>query len=511
MRTGHWTTAAAFCVLAFALEGGANAADITEESVRAALPRLDEIVTDVLERTAVPGIAVGVVYGDKVLYAKGFGVRRVGSGEAVDADTIFQIASVSKPLASTVVAAVVGEGGITWDSRITDLDPDFRMYDPWVSTQVTLRDAFCHRTGMPGQAGDLLEDLGFDRDTILHQFRYLRPDSSFRSHYAYTNFMLTEAGVAAARSAGTDWEDLITSRLFEPLGMTRSSPREADFYAADNRAAIHFIEDGVATTRFERRPDAQSPAGGVSSTVNDMTKWLVLQLNEGAYQGRQVVDAAALAETHAPQITRGVDPSGRGSFYGLGWNVDYGPDGEIRLTHAGAFFVGARTQVALLPLHRLGIVTLANAFPSGAPEAINAAFLDIALKGEPSQDYLPRYEELFLSLIPARTYPEPSDPAPAMAAAAYAGRYANDYYGAADVVVEGEGDLVLLLGPDQRRFPLRHHDRDAFLFEFLGLGDEGEHTALASFVSADGTIANALTIDFLDQTGQGTFARAGAN
>src|SRR5690606_25039091 len=135
------------------------------------------------------------------------------------------------------------------------------------------------------------------------------------------------AAVAAANAAGTTWEDLIATRVFTPLGMTRSSAREADFYNADNRAAIHAIEDGVATTRYERKPDAQSPAGGVSSTVRDMSNWLIMQLNEGRFEGTQIVDARALAETHLPQIKTGLShDSTRATFYGLGWNVSYGTD-----------------------------------------------------------------------------------------------------------------------------------------------------------------------------------------
>ncbi|HET7716475.1 MAG TPA: serine hydrolase [Bauldia sp.] len=488
----------------------ARAAEISEETVKAALPRLEAIVEDVLARTKVPGVAVGVVYGDKVLYLKGFGVRRADGKDAVDPDTIFQIASVSKPFASTAVAAVVGTGEVTWDSRVADLDPAFQMFDPWVTSQVTLRDMFCHRTGVPAQAGDLLEDLGFDRDEILHRFRHLRPVSSFRSQYAYTNFMLTEAAVAAAHAAGRTWEDLIAERVFAPLGMSRTSGREADFYAAENRATIHFIEDGVATARFERRPDAQSPAGGVSSTVRDMAKWLILQLNEGRYEGRQIVDAEALAETHRPQIVRGHDRQGRPMFYGLGWNVDYTADGELKLTHAGAFFVGARTQVALLPAHRIGVVVLANAFPTGAPEAIIASFLDVLLKGEPAEDYLTLYEQFFASLIPAVKYDTPSQSSSALPGAAYVGRYTNDYYGDAEIVADGAG-LTLIIGPGKRPFRLRHYDRDAFLFDFVGLGDEGAHAAKVAFSSADGATADALTIDFLNATGQGTFTRSASD
>ncbi|MBN9023276.1 MAG: serine hydrolase, partial [Rhizobiales bacterium] len=491
--------AAAACALA--LSAPAVAGDLTPDAVRAALPKLDAIVEDVLARTAVPGIAVGVVLGDEVIAARGYGVRTAGGDDAVDADTIFQIASVSKPLASTAVAAVVGDGTLSWDSRIVDFEPGFRMLDPWVTRAVTLRDAFSHRTGMPPQAGDLLEDLGYDRDEILRRFRYLEPSGSFRADYAYTNFMLTAAGVAAANAAGTTWEDLIATRVFAPLGMTRSSGREADFYAADNRAPIHFIEDGVATARYARKPDAQSPAGGVSSTAADMSRWLVLQLNDGMFEGRRVVDAAALAATHVPQIVRGRGRDGRAVFYGLGWNVDYGDDGLVRLSHAGAFFTGARTEATLIPAEKLGIVVLANAFPTGAPEASTNAFVDTLLHGAPREDYLAIFEPIFAGLIAHPDFTAPGDPAPAMPAPAYTGLYENDYYGDAEVTQDEGGALVLMLGPGKRPFELRHLDRDAFAFDFVGLGDEGDRPALASFGSIDGATAASLTIDFLNANG----------
>ena len=486
-------------------------AEITAEAVRAALPQLEAIVDDVLERTVVPGIAVAVVVGDEVIHVKGYGVREAGTDEAVDGDTIFQIASVSKPLASTAVAAVVGDGTADWNSRTADLDPGFRMLDPWVTSQVTLADMFSHRTGMPPQAGDLLEDLGFDRDEILHRFRYLEPTGGFRDSYGYTNFMLTEATVAAAEAAGTTWEELIEARVFAPLGMTRSSARQADFHAADNRALIHAIEDGVARARFERNPDAQSPAGGISSTARDMANWIILQLNDGMFEGRQVVDAAALAETHLPHVVRGLSRDGsRALFYGLGWNVDYGDDGAIRLSHAGAFLLGTRTEVTLLPGDRFGIVVLTNAFPTGAPEAITNAFIDTLQLGAPRMDYLPPLEQAFATMIPRHVYTAPADPTPAMPAAAYAGLYANDYYGDAEVTQDEAGALVLLLGPGKRPFALSHFDRDAFLFDFVGLGDEGEHTVRASFALADGASADRLVIDLFDQNGQGTFTRVTA-
>jgi CubicO group peptidase (beta-lactamase class C family) len=136
---------------------------------------------------------------------------------------------MSKPIASTIVAGVVGDGIISWDSRITEIDSEFHMSTPWVTSQVTLRDMFCHRRGLPEHCGDLLEDLGFDQDDVLHRLRFMNPASSFRSTYAYTIFGLTAAAVAAATAAGTVWEELAARRLYEPLGMEQTSSRYADF------------------------------------------------------------------------------------------------------------------------------------------------------------------------------------------------------------------------------------------------------------------------------------------
>jgi CubicO group peptidase (beta-lactamase class C family) len=170
-----------------------------------------------LKKGAVPGLAIAVVFQDKVVYAADFGLRDVNTQEPVNADTVFQLASLSKPVGSTVVAELVGEGKISWDSRISDLDTEFAMYDPWITREITTRDFYAHRSGLPDHTGDLLEDLGFTRGEILHRLRYQKPDSSFRLHYAYTNFGITEAAVAAAKAYNIAWEDASEQKLYRPL------------------------------------------------------------------------------------------------------------------------------------------------------------------------------------------------------------------------------------------------------------------------------------------------------
>src|SRR5437660_11987077 len=196
---------------------------VTAAQVENASREVEKLAQKQIQENALPGLAIAVVFQDKVVYAKGFGVRDVNTKAPVDADTVFQLASVSKSVGSTVVAELVGEGKITWDTKLSELDSTFEMFDPWVTREITIRDMYAHRSGLPAHAGDLLEDLGFTRAEILYRLRYQRPDSSFRSHYAYTNFGMTEGAIAAAKACGLEWEDAAAQKLYKPLSMTSTS------------------------------------------------------------------------------------------------------------------------------------------------------------------------------------------------------------------------------------------------------------------------------------------------
>src|SRR4029450_12349560 len=295
---------------------------VAPEQVDRAIREIEKLPQKESQENAPPGLAIAIVFQDKVRYAKGFGVRDVNTKMPVDADTVFQLASVSKSVGSTVVAELVGEGKITWDSKLSALDPSFAMFDPWVTREITIRDMYAHRSGLPEHAGDLLEDLGFPRAEILHRLRYQHPGSSFRSHYAYTNFGMTEGGIAAAKASGLEWENASEEKLYWPLGMTSTSSRYSDFMARRNKALGHVLVDGKWVQKFKRDPDAQSPTGGVSSSVNDLAKWVQLQLANGKFEGKQIVSEKPLAETHHPHMLTGFNPfTNMPSFYGLGWNV----------------------------------------------------------------------------------------------------------------------------------------------------------------------------------------------
>jgi len=252
------------------------------------LTQIEDYVERGMEVTGVPGVAVAVVYRNKVVYLKGFGVRKAGERARVDPDTVFQLALLSKPISSTVIASLVGTQEVSWDSRIADLDHRFKLWDPDVLDQLTIRDLLSHRSGLPTLSGDLREDLGFTRSEVLHQMGLLRPTGTFRKAYQYSNFPYTEAGIAAARAAGKPWEDLAEERLFKSLGVHSTSYRYSDYTDRINKAAIHVIVDGKPVARYQRDPDAEAPAGGASSSVRDLAEWLRLQLAGGTWNGQSI-------------------------------------------------------------------------------------------------------------------------------------------------------------------------------------------------------------------------------
>jgi CubicO group peptidase (beta-lactamase class C family) len=492
--------------------GATTQTQVTPERVKQAIGELETLTKKTLDDIGVPGIAIAVIHQDQVVFKQGFGVREAGRPERIDADTVFQVASMSKPITSTVLAALVGQGQIDWDDRVIDHDPGFRMYQPFVTRELRLRDLLCHRSGLPDHAGDLLEDLGYSAPEILHRLRYQPPASSFRTEFAYTNFGYSEAAYAAAKARGEAWDDLAAKTLFVPLGMTSTSYRFADYAKAQNRALLHVRVDGKWIAKNTRQPDAQAPAGGVSTTLGDLVRWVRLQLDEGKFDGRQLVSAAALAETHTPQIVTGFTPAqGRLVSYGLGWNVNVERGGRVFWKHSGDFSLGVRTEVAILPSEQLAIVVLSNAAPTGVPESLTESFFDLVLDGKLERDWIAFAQQMSDQDVQRERARErdyshpPTEPTAALALSAYAGKYANDYFDTIELV-ESDGKLVMRLGPKPLEFSLQHWDRDTFIYQPTG-EMAGGPSGVCFSVAPDGQ-ADRVLVENLDAHGQGAFSRA---
>lgn len=486
------------------------AMELPTDAVNNAVAELDGIADELMTSSGIPGMAVAVVHGGKTVYAKGFGVKDVHKGEdagnKIDPDTVFQLASLSKPVGSTVVAHQVGAKAISWDTPLVSELPWFALSDPVVTPMVNLGDMYAHRSGLPDHAGDRLEDLGYDRQYVLERLRQL-PLDPFRISYAYTNFGVTAAAEAVAVSAGKSWEDLSDQVLYQPLGMTSTSSRFADYEARPNRAVGHIRIDGKYDPRFLRDPDAEAPAGGVSSSVNDMTRWLTMMLANGSYDGKQIVDPEALLPAVTPQIVSAPpsEPAMRSGFYGYGFNVGSTSAARVQLSHSGAFELGAGTNFVIIPSADVAIVALTNATPSGVPETLTAEFADLVQFGQVREDWRGLYKSAFEPL----GEPEgslvgqapPANPASAAPLPSYVGRYNNDYWGPA-TVGERDGKLALTLGPRGDTVELTHWDGDVFTASLMITENAPPGTISKATFAGD-----TLILEYYDEGNLGTFTR----
>lgn len=524
-----------------------QAAEVTSQRVQQAIVALKQRADKALADTHVPGIAIAIVHQGEVTFLN-LGVREVGQPAAVSEDTVFQIASVSKPITSTILAKLVGEGRFDWDDPVSKYDPSFRLSDPYVTAHATFRDLLSHRSGLPDHAGDLLEDLGYDRAQILARLRFFDLENRWRASYAYTNFGVTAAAQAGALASGRDlnWEDLSQEVFYRPLGMTNTSGKFADFLAAKNRAVGHVPADGKWFANghwaplFVRQPDAQSPAGGVSSTTRDLAQWVKLTLGRGYFEGQKFIDPqgieaaetlakqtgrnvldildeqGALAETHKATMISGYDPTtGQTQTYGLCWNIG-SKAGQPLWSHSGEFALGARSVVGLCPKESLGIVVLVNAAPSGVPEGLQLDFFDLVLLGKVSPppgfaDWLDLSAEKFRQMTEQNQHGDPTDftqpaaePQPAsLPLRDFAGTYANECYGKLEVAREGDA-LVMTLGPRSARFPLTHYRGDTFFFATQGEMQTG--LSGAEF-RCDSQGVLTLTLNAYNKDGLGVFMR----
>ncbi|OBI78563.1 serine hydrolase [Mycobacterium asiaticum] len=483
--------------------------DIPAGRVDDAVSRIDGLVADLMRDSGIPGMAVAVVHGGKTLYAKGFGVKDASKGDnpdnKVNADTVFQLASISKSVGATVVAHEVTEGAITWDTPVVAKLPGFTLMDPYVTTNVSVADLYSHRSGLPDHAGDALEDLGYDRQQVIDHLRYL-PLAPFRISYAYTNFGVTTAASAVAAAAGKSWEDLSDEVLYRPLGMTSTSSRFADFLARPNHAVNHIKVGDKWEARFQRDPDPQTPAGGVSSSVNDMAHWLAMLLGNGVYNGQRITSLEALLPAYTPQVisVSAKNPKARASTYGYGFNVSVTSSGRTQYSHSGGFGLGAATTFAVLPSADVAIVALTNAAPYGIPEALAAQFMDLVQYGQVREDWAQLYRQQLApmnnpdgSLVGKQP---PVSPVPAKPLGEYVGVYANDYWGPA-TVTERDGKLQLALGPKNQTFDLTHWDGDTFTFPL------STENALPGSISKATFTGTALNLEYYDSDKLGTFTR----
>ena len=422
------------------------------------LAGLDDYISQAMTTFQVPGVAVAVVKDGKVVLAKGYGVRKLGEPAKVDEHTLFGIGSNTKAFTTAALAMLVDEGRIDWDDRVIERLPGFQMYDPYVTHEMTIRDLLTHRSGMGLGEGDLLffPPSDYTSAQIIQKLRYMKPASSFRSKYAYDNLLYMAAGEIVPAVTGKPWSDTIRERIFKPLGMNDSNTSVTELLPGTNFATPHSLVEGKLTPIPLTGIDNTAPAGAINSSVSDMAKWIMAQLDGGVIGGttQRLFSQARNREMWSPQTIVPVsDPPPalapvRTNFaaYGLGWGLrEY--RGRKYVGHTGGL-PGYVSQVALIPEMKLGVVVLTNQEATGLFLSIILHVLDRYM-GAGEYDWVKVHAELMEKQKADAAETErkqaaarPADSKPALPLEKYAGAYLDAWYGAINIALQ-EGKLVM--------------------------------------------------------------------
>ncbi|MEO6329039.1 MAG: serine hydrolase [Ginsengibacter sp.] len=353
--------------------------------------QIDSLAELTLKTFDVPGIAVAVVKDGKVIHAKGYGVRSLNTKQKVDENTLFGIASNSKAFTVAGLAILVDEGKLKWDDKVTDYIPEFRMYNPYVTEEFTIKDLLTHRSGLGLGSGDLMfwpDSSDFTKADMIHNLRYLKQVSSFRTKYDYDNNLYMVAGEVLARVSGMSWENFIQKKILDPLDMSSTAP---SFRLLKNKSNVidpHAPVDGVVKVIRRDWNETANAAGGIYSNLTDMCKWIIMQMNNGKYGeglSKKIFSADVHEEMWTPQTiipVKGETPyNTHFSSYGLGWFLS-DVKGYKEATHTGGL-AGIVTQVTLIPELQLGIIVFTNQQSGAAFRAITNTIKDsyLGVKG----------------------------------------------------------------------------------------------------------------------------------
>lgn len=441
-------------------------------------PNLDDIVARTMKEFDVPGMAVGVIEDGHVMLAKGYGVRKLGQPAPVSDKTLFGIASNTKAFTAAALAMLVDEKKLEWDQRVVDVLPWFQMSDPYVSREMRIRDLLVHRSGLALGAGDLMffPNSNLSAREILDRLRRVPLSTSFRSQYAYDNILYIVAGAVIEQTSVTPWNQFIRERILQPLGMTHTRTSINDVPPGEDLASPHAPAGGKLQVIEPMRLDQAAPAGAIQSSVEDMLKWVNVQLHEGEYPGGRLFSAAQSREMWTPHIFIPISATfpkelapAKPNFqaYALGWVVsDY--RGQRTVSHTGGLS-GMVTRVTLIPDKKLGIVVFTNQEQGSAFQAVTMTLLDQYL-GLPPADWVGAYVAVrrkqvgdAKTAVARATAQRNAESRPSLPVQKYAGRYRDPWYG--DVLVEEkEGKLWMRFTHSAGLTgPLEHFQYDTFV------------------------------------------------
>ena len=422
------------------------------------LAKLDAYLAKARDDWQVPGMAIAIVKDDRVVFAKGYGVRELGKPDKVDENTLFAIASNTKAFTAAALAILVDERKLSWDDRVQAYLPYFELYDSYVSHDFRIRDLLCHRSGLRTFSGDLIwYGTPYSREDVVRRARFLKQAFPFRSGYGYSNIMFIAAGEVVEKASGRRWEDFIRERFLTPLGMKRTALSVKELAGRTNVATPHAETDNQLRTYPWRDWHNTVPAGGIISSVAELAEWLRLQLGRGSFDGKTIFTERQSRVMWTPHVSfvsskqsEERNPYVRLNGYGLGWQLA-AYRGEMMAQHGGAYD-GMVSHTALLPDKKLGVVVLTNS-TTGIANALAYKALDVYLGADDkdwSADELKREREDKQRKTEERARADGEhvlNTKPSLTLQSYVGTYGGPMYGDAEVKMEN-GKLVLVFLPN---------------------------------------------------------------
>lgn len=443
---------------------------------------LDDYVNQVKKKFEVPGLAIAIVKDGQVVFSKGYGIKKLGESDPVDDRTLFAIASNTKAFTATALALLVEEGKLEWDAPVIRYLPEFRLSDPYVTSEITIRDLLVHRSGLGLGAGDLLwwPPSTYDRKEIIRRLQFIPLSTSFRSTYAYDNVLYLVAGEVIEAVSRMNWEDFVSERILKKIGMTDSNVRHSLAGQGSNAATPHARIDGKVRVVSPFASDNTNPAGGINSSAQDMSKWLIVQLDSGRIAAEERLFSAKTTKELWTMVTprKIADPPAelpelRKEFsgYALGFGVsDY--RGHKMLSHTGGL-PGYVSRVAMIPVKKLGVVVLTNQESSEAFDAITYFILDYYLKAT-GTDWLASYEKFAKRMESENIYKEQElmerrnrNSKPSLPLADYCGEYVDAWYGKMSITLDGGKLGMRFLATPSLIGYLEHYQYDTFICHWV--------------------------------------------
>lgn len=459
------------------------------------LKRFEPYAVQAMKDWHVPGMAVAVVKGEKVVWAKGFGTRRAGLDRPVTPDTVFQVGSTTKAFTVALMATLVDEKKVGWDDRVVDHFPGFMLYDPWVTREFRIHDLFAQHSGMPAYAGDAQSFLGYDWDHIIGSMRHIKPVYSFRDKFSYVNNLFVAGARVEELLTGKPWETLMRERILVPLGMTRSSLDEAGLTRIENGSDLHVLVDGKAVplkpgSMLLDWPYAYGPAGGLNSSALDMAKWAVTQLQDGKFGKTRIFSTETAEYMHTPQTPVKMGP--HHAAYTQGWLRTELHKTDVIWHNGGT--TGICAFIGFSPDLDAAVVVLTNLGHHKLADALGLQFFDM-LSGKDDADWNATFKEQDV---------EPKDeadkkkaaPLPGLPLSDYAGIFASPVLGRLTVQANKSGLTVRLGAKLQETVEVKHATMHTFAGNWPSMAPDDPEFHFDFAVDGEGRVTGVTLREF---------------